>query len=54
MRVMGEPVERGRREQRTLKQVGPFGERANLSDDERAAFVPLIDHFIEILRPCRR
>ena len=54
MRVMGESVERGRREQRALKQIGPFGERAIRGDDECAAFVPLIDHFIEILRACRR
>src|SRR5262249_13795727 len=49
MRVMGESVKRRRREQRTLKQIRPLGEGAVRGDDERAAFVALIDHFVEVL-----
>jgi hypothetical protein len=52
--VMSEPVECGRREQRALKQIGPFGECAVRRNDQCATFVPFIDHFIELLRPRRR
>ena len=54
MRVMREPVERGRREQRALKQIGPFRERAIRGDDEGAAFLSFVDHFIEIFGTGRR
>ena len=53
MGMMREPVERRRREQRALKQIGPFGERPVRGDDERAAFVALLDHFVEIFRSGR-
>ena len=53
-RVMREPIERGGGEQRALKQIGPFGERAIRGDYERAALVPLVDHFVEIFGPGRR
>ena len=48
MRMMREPVERRRREQRTLKQIGPFGERSIRGDNERPTLVALIDHLVEI------
>ena len=51
---MCESIERGGGEQWTLKQIGPFGERPVRRDDERAPFVPLIDHFVEIFGPGRR
>src|SRR2546428_12023793 len=54
MRVVRQAVERRRGEQRALKQIGPFGERAIRGDDERAAFVPLVDDFVEILGTGRR